>query len=83
MRAFCWCPCQPCKKVRTRLRFRRTLFPAGVTTVSEKYRDRNGSVTQTMTEYVDMDVHGAARRTSKNSTSSRSISACKRADEFV
>ena len=63
---FCWCSCQPCKKVRTQLRFRRTLYPTGVTNMSEKYSERNGSLMHTMTEYVDVDVNGT-RMIARNS----------------
>ncbi|KAL3877871.1 hypothetical protein ACJMK2_035515, partial [Sinanodonta woodiana] len=65
IRVFCWCSCRPCKNVRSRLRFRRTLFPAGVTTMSEKYSDRNGSL-MTMTEYVDETTASILRSSSKH-----------------
>lgn len=61
IRVFCWCPCRPCKKFRSRLRFRRTLFPASANAMSEKYCERNGSLMHTMTEYVDTDVAGHHR----------------------
>ncbi|XP_060604324.1 tachykinin-like peptides receptor 99D isoform X2 [Ruditapes philippinarum] len=65
IRVFCWCPCRPCKKFRSKLRFRRTLFPTSVNAMSEKYSERNGSLMHTMTEYVDPDVNGP-RRVSNN-----------------
>ncbi|KAL4240924.1 Substance-K receptor [Mactra antiquata] len=56
IRVFCWCPCRPCKKFRSKLRFRRTLFPTSVNAMSEKYGERNGSsLMHTMTELVDTD----------------------------
>ena len=61
IRVFCWCPCRPCKKFRSKLRFRRTLFPTSVNAMSEKYSERNGSLMHTMTEYVDPDVNGPRR----------------------
>jgi len=68
---FCWCPCKLCKRTRTRLRFRRTLFPTGANAMSEKYTDRNGSLMHTMTEYVDTDASGANRRHPNSRLSSR------------
>lgn len=65
IRVFCWCPCRPCKKFRSKLRFRRTLFPASANAMSDKYGERNGSLMHTMTEYVDPEITGT-RRTSSN-----------------
>ncbi|XP_069124041.1 tachykinin-like peptides receptor 99D [Argopecten irradians] len=63
IRVFCCCPCMPCKRARNTIRHGRTLFPAGQYTTTEKY-DRNGSMMQTMTDYVD-DHNSAVTRKDK------------------
>ncbi|KAH3871656.1 tachykinin-like peptides receptor 99D [Dreissena polymorpha] len=56
MHVFCWCPCRRCKRSRTQLRFRRTLFPNAARAMSDKYgSDRNGYLMHTLTEYVDTE----------------------------
>ncbi|XP_052787647.1 tachykinin-like peptides receptor 99D [Mya arenaria] len=78
---FCWCPCRQCKRTRTRLRFRRTLFPTSANAMSEKYTDRNGSMMHTMTEYVDNDSNATRRSHLSNMVNNRASP--RKADDFV
>lgn len=64
IRVFCCCPCAPCKRARSTIRYGRTLFPAGQYTVTEKY-DRNGSMMHTMTDYVDESTAAVTRKDKK------------------
>ncbi|XP_052268989.1 tachykinin-like peptides receptor 99D [Dreissena polymorpha] len=66
---FCCCPCRRCKRSRTQLRLRRTLFPSATRAMSEKYGpDRNGSTMHTLTEYVDTESYGTRRSNQSQST---------------
>ncbi|CAG2228144.1 TACR3 [Mytilus edulis] len=47
--AFCFCPCRPCKRIKKK--YVTCLNPVRSFAMSEKFR--NGSMMQTMTEYVD------------------------------
>ncbi|XP_052069285.1 tachykinin-like peptides receptor 99D [Mytilus californianus] len=66
VRAFCCCPCAPCKRIRTRMYHVRALYPAGQFTMSEKFYHRNGSSMHTVTEDMDDTSSSLVRKSIKH-----------------